>query len=235
MKSPFGRRDHAAEEPAAARPEPESLADLAPGAVDVLAQAAYLELVLFQELSDLVAEAPKLEGKHRIGQTAAEALERNEGFLARLSEEGGDPSAELRRVSPPLDEFVERVRGRDTAERLISCYLTSGFLHDLYRELVGLLPAVPKTKAEPLLDDAEEQELLRGVLASMFEADALVGPRVAMWGRRIMGDCILFARERFGLPRGAAAPEKEAELVESLLSHLMANHSRRMSALGLAA
>lgn len=237
MKSPFGRREPAptAAEAEAAEAAPQSLAELAPSRVDVLAQAAYLELVLFQELSDLVAEAPRLAGKHTIGQAAAEALERNEGFLARLADEGVEPGAELRRVSPSLDGFVERVRGRDTHERILTCYLISGLLHDVYRELVGQFPAAPKAKVEPLLDDAEEQEMLRGVIRSITEATPVAGDRIAMWGRRVMGDCIVFVRDLFGLPRGERGPEASAALVESFTSTLMANHSRRMSAIGLAA
>lgn len=236
VKPPFGRREPAASSPEAAqRPAPSSLADLAPSRVDTLAQGAYLELVLFQELSDLVPEAPRLDGKQAIGQAAGEALERHEGFLARLADEGVDAAAELRRVGPSLDAFVERVRGRDMPERLLACYLVSGLLHDVYRELVGQFPAAPRLKAEPLLDDAEEQEMLRGVIGSMIEASPTTGDRIAMWGRRIMGDCIVLVRELFGLPRGRRAPESEHALVQTFTSALLANHSRRMSAIGLAA
>lgn len=237
MKSPFGRREPAAQSSAdgAPRPAPASLAEMAPSTATVLAEAAYLELVLFQELSDLVSEAPRLAGKQTIGQAAGEALERNEGFLARLADEGVEPSEELRRVSAPLDAFVERVRGRDADERILACYLTSGLLHELYRELVAHFPAAPRAKAEPLLEDAEEQAMLAGVIRSITEASPTTGDRIAMWGRRIMGDCIVFVRERFGLPRGVAAPEAEGELVDKLLSKLMASHSRRMNAIGLAA
>nr|WP_241179605.1 ferritin-like fold-containing protein [Pseudoclavibacter alba] len=239
VKSPFGRREStpasSEAETSAASADPVSLAELAPSTVEILAQAAYIELVLFQELSDLVTDAPRIDGKHAIGQVAGEALERHESYLARLAEEGGERETELRRIGPAVDDLIEVVRGRDVEERLLSCFLVGGFLRDFNHELAAFVPGALQVKLEPLFDDAEEREALRHLLASMTEADALLAPRLAMWGRRTMGDCMLFVRERFGLQRGRGARPAAAKLVETFLAQLLANHSRRMNSLGMSA
>lgn len=237
VKSPFGRRESttAASEAVDTPVDPESLSELAPSTVETLAMAAYVELVLFQELSDLVTDAPRIDGKHAVGQVAGEALERHEAYLSRLAEEGGDREMELRRIGPAVDDLIEVVRGRDVEERLLSCFLVGGFLRDFTQELVALTPGALQVKLEPLFDDADEREALRHLIATMMDSDSLLAPRLAMWGRRITGDCMLFVRERFGLERGTQARPAAAKLVETLLAQLLAEHSRRMNALGMSA
>lgn len=199
----------------------------------VLARAAYLELILFQELSDLVSDVAGLDAKQAVGQAASEAFERNEALLARIAESSGDPTPRLGRQAELLDHFAERVRGRNTEERLLSCYLMSGFLHDLFRALVEGLPGALRAKVEPLTRDEEEQELLWKLVQASCEGDETVDDRLAMWGRRIVGDAILLVRQMFEL--GPETADDDREVAEAFIARLVANHTRRMSALGMAA
>jgi hypothetical protein len=53
-----------------------------------------------------------------------------------------------------------------------------------------------------------------------------------MWGRRLVGDRLLFAREAL---RPTTLSMADEEMVVPVFTELMAAHSRRMDAMGLAA
>jgi hypothetical protein len=79
--------------------------------------------------------------------------------------------------------------------------------------------------------------------------DPQLASRLAVWGRRLMGDVLLELRAAFdnrklaGVPKSKALTLEDERIVnlqsysklEPLVSELMANHSMRMDAVGLAA
>ena len=211
-----------------------SLADLAPDATEVAARVAYLQLVQFQELSALVADAPSLDTKQALGRLATTTREQHEHALRALGELGADTKRQLAVVADDLDEFATRVGGRDWEERLLTVHLAGGMMHDFTLELLELAGETAQL-LEPAVADADTDGDMARILRDRCEAEATLGARLAMWGRRLTGDAVLAVRRAFGVADGASASERVEEQLEQLASRLMAQHSRRMNALGFAA
>ena len=213
------------------------LADLIPDIVGTGTRIAYLQLLQFQELSALVTDAPALTAKHELGRLAAAVMQRHEAAIAATDTRGVDGTAQMRRVGAEVDAFATRVAGRNWDERIVTCYLAASILHDFYVEVLDALGE----EGEPLRASIENDDVQRGlhdIIAERIRGDQRLADRLAMWGRRITGDSLLAARRALGIPEGTSAEatrEGADAVVEQLGARLMAQHSRRMNALGLAA
>ena len=122
-------------------------------------------------------------------------------------------------------------------------------MNDFYTRLaVGLEPAARAAVEKTLADKTFEKYAVKALRESM-QQDPTLASRLALWGRRVMGDVLLELRAAFdnrklaGVTRTAQLTleqEREANLaayskLEPLISELIAAHSVRMDAIGLTA
>lgn len=207
------------------------LAELAPGVPAYLGQLGYLTLVLFENLGRGAAVAPTVSGKSRLGRVAAEVLEIHEAVLRELEAKRIDPTSAMEPYRAGLDDFQRRTQGDDWHEILITCYLTSGFLLDFFAGLAAGLPGGLSDRISALLSDDDAEDLLVQELRDALDGNPRLAARLAMWGRRLVGDTMLVARATLDLQSRA---DGEAR-VEPIFTELIAAHTRRMDALGLTA
>jgi hypothetical protein len=206
------------------------LAELTPTAERYLGQTAYLTLVLFENLGRAVTAAPTTEAKSRLSRAAAEMLTAHEGLVSELSARHDDPVAEMDPFRIPLDEFQRRTQGADWYEILVTCYVTAGFLTDFFIGLsAGLKPGL-ESRVTSLLTVRDGEAVLVAELRAAIDASPRLASRLAMWGRRLVGDTMLVARS--ALEQGGQLPE---ERIEPVFTELVAAHTRRMDTLGLTA
>ena len=59
--------------------------------------------------------------------------------------------------------------------------------------------------------------------------------RLAMWGRRLVGDTMLVARSALTLSPEARGHDSDEARIEPVFTELIAAHTRRMDVLGLSA
>ncbi|WP_286278018.1 ferritin-like fold-containing protein [Naasia aerilata] len=197
--------------------------------IKVLAQAAYLQLGHFEALSRAASSAPDLDAKQALSAAAGLVLAKHRALVAELKRRGADPTAAMAPFRDSVDAFFEAAGGADWYETLASVYLTSGLLDDFFSRLAGGVPDGGPKFAEVIAGDSGTETLVR-LLAAGIREDARVGSRLAVWGRRLVGDTLLLART--ALP----PTEKNAEhRIEPVLTELMAEHTRRMDRLGLTA
>lgn len=206
------------------------LADFVPDPAAVAARISYLQLLQFQELSDLVTDAPALADKQTLGRVAGSALEHHELANAFLANRGLDAAAQLRRVAGEIDEFATRIVGRDWSERVITCYIATGIQHDFYALVLPALSDADAAALRPTIEEDENQAALHSIVAAVIEHDPTTGDRLAMWARRLVGDSLLACRRALDLEG-----ERAEAIMDRVASELTADHSRRMNALGLAA
>jgi hypothetical protein len=133
-----------------------------------------------------------------------------------------------------LDRFREQTSGDDWYELLLSCYLTGGLLDDFFIRLSDGLPRDVGPRVAQLLGEDAGTEILLQELLSAIRADEALGSRLAMWGRRLVGDTLLVARSAIVVPAVAAARSTESR-IEPVFTELIAAHTRRMDGLGLTA
>jgi hypothetical protein len=207
------------------------LADLTPPTEVYLGQLAYLTLILFENLSRAVTLAPTTEAKTSLSRATAEVLQAHEALIAELEGEGIDPVATMEPFRAELDDFRRRTQGADWPETLVTCYLTGGFLTDFFTGLAAGLPRALGERVSELLDIDKGQDVLVAELRTAIDASARLAARLAMWGRRLVGDTMLVARSSLAI--GGELPGEER--IEPVFTELISAHTRRMDALGLTA
>lgn len=207
------------------------LADLTPDPVNYLGRVAYLALVLFENLGRAVTEAPTTSAKSALGGAAEDMLELHRSLLDELRRAGADPVAAMESHHDAFDDFQRRTRGDDWPEILVTCYLTSGFLLDFSSALAAGLPDALGGRITELLRADRGETVLVELLRAAIDPSPRLASRLAMWGRRLVGDAILVARE--ALERDGVLPTEER--TEPAFAELVAAHTRRMDVLGLTA
>jgi tRNA-(MS[2]IO[6]A)-hydroxylase (MiaE)-like len=207
------------------------LADLTPPPKVYLGQLAYLTLVLFENLSRAVTLAPSTEAKTSLSRATAEVLEAHEALIGELHTAGIDPVVAMEPFRAELDDFRRRTQGADWPETLVTCYLTGGFLTDFFAGLAAGLPNALAERVSALLDIDKGQDVLVAELRTAIDASARLASRLAMWGRRLVGDTMLVARSSLAI--GGELPGEER--IEPVFTELISAHTRRMDALGLTA
>ena len=207
------------------------LAELAPPVDRFLGQAAYVQLSIFEDLSRLVALAPTLEAKEALSQASAISLDRYRGLTAEIRRSGAEPSAAMEPYTTGTDFFQKVTQGADFYESLMTSHITAGILDDFFARLALGLSAADTARITPLYDPSHEQ-IVADQLRVGISANPRLAARLAMWGRRLVGDAMLVARASLATP---PASEKDEAKVEPVFTELIAAHTRRMDALGLTA
>ena len=207
------------------------LAELTPPQDAYLGRLGYLTLVLFDNLSRAVAESPTTSAKTKLSIAAAEVLEAHESIVIEMRRAGIDPVAAMDPFRSELDDYQKRVQGADWYEILVTCYLTAGFLTDFFEGLAAGLPSGLSERVSRALDVDKGEELLVEELREAIDASPRLASRLAMWGRRLVGDTMLIARSSLAIGREAPGEDR----IEPVFTELIADHTRRMDALGLTA
>ena len=233
----------AREDRAARNTDEVDLRPYAPPARDYLGQLAYIQLANFEILTNELKYSPNNFYKHELSEAATKSYSKYRAVAKQISALGLD-------VTDATDPFVERIetfhsrtRGTDWYETVIKVYLVSGLLDDFYRRLAVALEPTSRAAIEKALDDKTIEKFAVRILVEAM------GSRLALWGRRIMGDTLLELRAAFdnrklaGVSEGtrlSVAEEREANLeaytkLEPLVSELIGKHTMRMDVLGLTA
>lgn len=208
------------------------ISDLTPEPISYLAQAAYVQLGAFQGLSAAVAAAPNLSSKEGLSLAAGRALTKHHGLIAEIRRRGAEPSEVMAAFAPALDHFHRITAGNDWHELLLSCYLTAGLLDDFFARLSGGLPSDVGPRVAHVLAEDAGTEVLVHELQVGIAADPMLASRLAMWGRRLVGDTLLVARSAMHASGDLPADESR---IEPVFTELIAAHTRRMDGLGLTA
>lgn len=208
------------------------LHELTPDIPRYLGQAAYLQLSAFETLSSCLVDASTTKAKEAMGHIAAVSLAKHRGLVAEIVRRGDDPAAAMAPYAQRIDAFRLTTRGADWHEALITSYVTTGILDELFVSLAAGLPGDYPARMTALLSGDEESRLIAEVLRQAIDANPHLASRLAMWGRRLVGDTLLIARSALALPDNAAPDDAR---LEPVFTELIAAHTRRMDDLGLTA
>ncbi|WP_315099049.1 ferritin-like fold-containing protein [uncultured Cellulomonas sp.] len=210
-------------------------------AVELLGLVAQLEHVAFARLAADAALAPTVEQRLELSRFAAAAVERRDRVLARIAEIGGDPVAALHQYDDVLDDFDARTQPGSWWERLLTSYVGYGVADDFCRLAAEGLDPGSRTVVLEVLDDASHADLAVAELDAAGAADGVLTARLALWGRRLVGEALGVVQrllvQRPALVRllSAGSAGAPAEPPTKLFGELTAQHTRRMSRLGLTA
>ena len=104
------------------------------------------------------------------------------------------------RTARPSTGSVERTSGADWYESMLAGYVTAGILNDVFASLLRSLPerrtAAPR---RPCSTRAKKRPRGRGTQRPRSTSEPQLASRLAMWGRRLVGDTLLVARSALGV------------------------------------
>lgn len=209
-----------------------ALGELTPELGALLGQAAYLQLSIFETAAHAVSTAPTARGKDAMSQVARLSLAKYDGLLAEMKRAGFDPVATMERHTSDTDAFRHDTSGADWYESLVTSYVTAGLLDDFFVRLSEGLSDDQSSRIAALLAPDSAARYIVDELRSAIEENPRLASRLALWGRRLVGDTLLVARSALAVPENSAPDEAR---LEPVFTEMIAAHTRRMDALGLTA
>ncbi|PUA82003.1 ferritin-like fold-containing protein [Nocardioides currus] len=209
--------------------------------IDLLGAIAYGELTAFERLAEDAKLAPTLEDKVAIGSMAAAEFGHLELLITRLRELGGDPYAAMDAFRVGFDDFHAHTRPADWYEGLIKAYVGEGIAADFYREIAAYLDPATRDLIISSLEDAGQSAFVVDRVRAGIAQDHRLGGRLALWGRRLMGEALTQAQrvaaERDALTAllagGVDRPGLDLAALGRMFTRLTENHAQRMADLGL--
>lgn len=211
--------------------------------VDLLGALAYGELTAFSRLAADAELAPTVSAKAELGRMATLEFGHFELLQGRLLALGADPEAAMEPFVPAIDAFHERTAPSTWLEGLVKAYVGDGIASDFYREISAFLnPSTHALVTQVMADSGQAEFVVREVRAAI-QQDPRVAGRLALWGRRLVGEALSQAQrvaaDRDGLTALlVGSPDHPgadlAELVK-MFARLTESHARRMGTLGLSA
>ena len=209
--------------------------------IDLLGALAYGELTAFSRLAADAEMAPSQPEKAALARVAVAEFHHFEALTGRLSEMGADPEQAMAPFIVPIDEFHNRTRPTGWLEGLVKAYVGDGIATDFYREISAYVDPSTQTLVRSVLEDVGQAKFAVKAVREAIEADPTVGGRLALWGRRLVGEA-LSQSQRVAVERDALASllvgginRPGADLAEMgrMLARLTDEHTRRMGQLGL--
>ncbi len=210
------------------------------GVVELLGLLGAGEYLAFERLVSEAALAPTLAQRLRIAEIAQGELVHHRLLRARLIELGTDPDEVMSRFLPPLERYHAMTQPSDWLEGLVKAYVGDSIANDFYREIGAVLdPQTAELVLEVCSELGQTQVVVEEVRAAI-EADPRRAGRLALWGRRLLGEMLsqaqYVAAEHDALGDLVMSEEVASQLdLVGLLERLTQAHVARMHALGLAA
>jgi hypothetical protein len=234
----------APEESGGATREPVAFADptYRAAVVDLLGAIAYGEMSAFERLADDAKLAPTLQDRAELAAMASTEFGHFCVLRDRLVELGTDPFEAMEPFRGPFEAFHARTAPSDWLEGLVKAYVGDGLAADFYREIAAFVDAGTRTLIIDSLDDTGQAGFVVDRVRRAIDDDPRVGGRLALWGRRLMGEALSQAQrvaaERDALSAllagGVDRPALDLAAIGRMFTRLTENHTDRMARLGLA-
>jgi ferritin-like protein len=215
--------------------------------VDLLGVLAYGELSAFVRLAADAALAPTISDEAQLAEMAVAEFRHFTRLRDRLAELGVDPEAAMAPFVAAIDGFHESTAPADWLEGLMKAYVGDGVGIDFYREVARFLDADTQALVLDVLADTGHSAFVVATVREAIAADQRVAGRLALWGRRLMGE-MLSQAQRTAAERDALSnllvggiggevvmPGFDLAEIGRMFARLTEEHTRRMRALGLSA
>jgi hypothetical protein len=213
-------------------------------AIELLALVATLMHSAFARFAADAVDAPSVGQRLELSRMSSDAVARRDRILARVTDLGGDPVDQLERFERLLADLDARTQPATWWERLLKGYVGYGVSEDFCRMAAWGVDPVTRDLVLDVLGDDSEEELSVAVLADACELDEALSSRLALWGRRVVGESLQTVSRMLTVhpimariaAKGLLATRTDTEGEQpKVLNELTAEHSRRMSRLKLTA
>ncbi|MBV6700839.1 ferritin-like fold-containing protein [Kitasatospora aureofaciens] len=210
--------------------------------LDLLGALAYGELSAFERLAEDAKLAPDLADKAALARMASAEFQHYQRLHDRLAEIGADPQEAMRPFVEPLELFHRMTAPSDWLEGLVKAYVGDAIATDFYREVAVRLDDDTRDLVLGVMSDTGHAQFAVDKVRRAIEVDPRAGGRLALWGRRLMGEALSQAQrvvaERDALSNllvgGVQVQGFDLVEVGKMFNRITEAHTKRMAALGLA-
>jgi hypothetical protein len=213
------------------------------GAIDLLGILAYGELTAFERLAEDARLAPTLADKVHMATLASDQIKHFGRVRDRLADFDVDVMLAMQPFHAPFNSFHEYTKPKDWLEGLVKAYVGDGFANDFYREVAAFVDPETRALVNDVLSDQSHADYVVQKVLTGIDADPKVAGRLALWGRRLVGEALSQA-QRVAAERDALTslltgtvdrPGMDLAAISRMFSRLIETHTRRMAKLGLQA
>ncbi len=211
--------------------------------VDLLGAIAYGEISAFERLAQDARMAPALADKAELAKMAAVELGHFERLCDHMRTLGADPIAAMEPFVVAFDAFHARTASSDWLEGLVTAYVGDGLAADFYTEIAAFLDADSRTVIIESLRETGHSAFAVDRVRRAIEQDHRVAGRLALWGRRLMGEALTQAQRVAAdrdaltalLTGGVDRPGMDLAAIGRLFTRHTENHTKPLETLGLSA
>lgn len=211
------------------------------GVVALLAALAYGELESFFTIVHDADTAPDPRDQVALARVGVLEFGHYELLVSRLRELGADPEQAMAPFAGAIDAWHRRTPPSDWLEGLMKVYAGNALATDFYRECAAFVDPTTRALVERVLHDSGQVEFAQQELIKAIAEDSRVAGRLALWGRRLVGEALSQAQRV-----AAEQDELTALLIDDgsghgfdlgelmrMFTRLTDRHTARMEALGL--
>lgn len=197
----------------------------------------YTSLGAFTLLADDAARSPDLAVRIRLSRMAAAEMAELAIVEEIISRQGWQSQELLAGFAPIMKDFLVRAQPGDWWERLMRSYVGFNLLEDLLGEMCEGLPVELRDALIGNVGVSGHADLVAEVLEPVLASDEKLASRLALWGRRVVGEALSLTRRLFAefpeLAELIAGDGTAAEREAALMGRLQAAHARRFTRLKL--
>lgn len=207
--------------------------------VDLLGVLAHGSLMACLRMASDADLAPTVALKAAMARLSAAEYRAFDELTRHMRAEGIDPDAAMAPFASPFAAYHERTRPSTWLEALVKAYVGEGIAKDFYREMADFVDPATRAAMEPVLDEREEADFVIPVVSAALTTDPRTSGRLALWGRRLMGEALsqgqAVAVGRDALANLLIGSGADLTRVGEMFERLQSRHQERMTRLGLAA
>lgn len=216
--------------------------DYRTGVIELVGLLAAGEIGAWERLVEDAALAPDLRTKTEIGVMATSEFAHYRQLHDHLVALGEDPYAQMAPFTETFDAFHAKTAPSDWLEGLVKAFVFDGLAADFYREIAAFLDPETRQLVLDTMSGTGSSQFVVNEIRRAIEVDPRVGGRLALWGRRLMGEALSQAQtvvaERDALSAllvgGVDVPGMDLAAIGRMFARLTEAHAARMDQLGLA-